>query len=175
VLMGSVTTRDPALHAKVNAAHMRMGWGVGADDAETVLRALPTIALRYAAADRAGRTLAAWWAARPEVSLVLHPAFSGSPGHEHWKRLCTQAAGLFSIVFDERYSAAQVDKFVDALKLFKIGFSWAGPVSLVVPYNLSAMRKNPSWRGTLVRFSIGLEGVDDLMADSEQALQALTA
>jgi cystathionine beta-lyase len=175
VLMGSVTTRDPALHAKVNAAHMRMGWGVAADDAETVLRALPTIALRYAAADHAARALAAWWAARPEVSLVLHPAFPGSPGHEHWKRLCTQAAGLFSVVFHERYSASQVDRFVDALRLFKIGFSWAGPVSLAVPYNLATMRKNSTWNGTLVRFSIGLEGVDDLVADSEQALGAMTA
>jgi len=173
VLMGSVTTRDPALHLKVNAAHMRMGWGIGANDAEAVLRALPSLPLRYDAADRAARTLAQWWAGRPEVAQVLHPAFSGSPGHEHWRALCTKAAGLFSIVFDERYGTRQVDAFVDALKLFKIGFSWAGPVSLVVPYDLSMMRKEPGWRGTLVRFSLGLESVDDLVADSKQALAAL--
>jgi len=175
VLMGSVTTRDPALHLKLNAAHMRMGWGIGANDAEAVLRALPSLALRYDAADRAGRALAQWWAQRPEVSQVLHPALSGSPGHAHWQALCTKSAGLFSIVFDERYSACQVDAFVDALKLFRIGFSWAGPVSLVVPYDLSMMRKQPKWRGTLVRFSIGLEAVDDLIADSQQALAALEA
>ena len=104
---------------------------------------------------------------------MLHPALAGSPGHEHWARLCTQAAGLFSVVFDERYSVKQVDAFVDALRLFKIGFSWAGPVSLVVPYDLSTMRKQPAWRGTLVRFSLGLEAVDDLIADSQQALAAL--
>lgn len=173
VLMGSVTTRDPALHLKLNAAHMRMGWGIGANDAEAVLRALPSLALRYDACDRAGRALAQWWAQRPEVAQVLHPAFSGSPGHEHWRALCTKSAGLFSIVFDERYAAPQVDAFVDALKLFKIGFSWAGPVSLVVPYDLSMMRKQPKWRGTLVRFSLGLEAVDDLIADSQQALAAL--
>jgi cystathionine beta-lyase len=173
VLMGSVTTRDAALHLRLNATHMRMGWGVAANDAEAVLRALPTLALRYAAADRAGRTLAQWWAQRPEVAQVLHPALPGSPGHVHWQRLCSQAAGLFSIVFDERHSAAQVDAFVDALRLFKIGFSWAGPVSLVVPYQLSTMRKQPVWRGTLVRFSLGLEAVDDLIADSAQALVAL--
>jgi len=91
----------------------------------------------------------------------------------HWRRLCTKSAGLFSIVFDERYTARQVDAFVDALKLFRIGFSWAGPVSLVVPYDLSAMRKRARWRGTLVRFSLGLEAVDDLIADSAQALAAL--
>ena len=173
VLMGSVTTRDPALHLRLNATHMRMGWGVGANDAEAVLRALPSLALRYAAHDLAGRTLAQWWAHRPEVVQVLHPALPGSPGHAHWKRLCTQSAGLFSVVFDARYSAQQVDAFVDALKLFKIGFSWAGPVSLVVPYDLQAMRKHPTWRGTLVRFSLGLEAVEDLIEDSLQALAAL--
>ena len=175
VLMGSVTTRDPALHLKLTATHMRMGWGVAANDVEAVLRALPTLALRYAAADRAGRTLAQWWAQRPEVAQVLHPALPGSPGHAHWQRLCAQSAGLFSVVFDERYSAPQVDAFVDALKLFKIGFSWAGPVSLVVPYDLASMRKRPAWRGTLVRFSVGLEAVDDLIADSMQALAVLAA
>ena len=175
VLMGSVTTRDPALHLRLNAAHMRMGWGVGANDVEALLRALPSLPLRYAAADRAGRTLAQWWAQRPEIAQVLHPAFSSSPGHEHWQRLCTQAAGLFAIVFDARYTARQVDAFVDALKLFKIGFSWAGQVSLAMPYELASMRRQPVWRGTLVRFSLGLEAVDDLIADSRQALTALTA
>jgi cystathionine beta-lyase len=174
VLMGSVTTRDPALHLKLNATHMRMGWGVGANDAETVLRALPSLPLRYAAQDLAGRTLAQWWAQRPEVVQVLHPAWPGSPGHAHWKQLCTQAAGLFAIVFDARYGRAQVDAFVDALKVFKIGFSWAGPVSLVVSYDLKPMRARPAWPGILVRFSIGLEAVDDLIADSQQALAALT-
>jgi cystathionine beta-lyase len=173
VLMGSVTTRDPDLHLKLTATHMRMGWGVAANDAEAVLRALPTLPLRYEAADRAGRALARWWAQRPEVAQVLHPALPGSPGHEHWQRLCTQSAGLFSVVFAERYSTSQVDAFVDALTLFKIGFSWAGPISLVVPYELKVMRKQPAWRGMLVRFSLGLEAVEDLIADSTQALAAL--
>jgi cysteine-S-conjugate beta-lyase len=170
VLMGSVTTRDEALHVKLKATHMRMGWGVGAVDAELVLRSLPTLALRYAAHDQAARTLARWWAGRAEVTHVLHPALPGSPGHEHWQRLCTQAAGLFSVVFDARYSSRQVNAFVDALKLFRIGYSWAGPVSLVVPYELAAMRAKPAWPGTLVRFSVGLESVEDLVADLEAAL-----
>ncbi len=170
VLMGSVTTRDEALHVKLKATHMRMGWGVGAVDAELVLRSLPTLALRYAAHDQAARTLARWWAGRAEVTHVLHPALPGSPGHEHWQRLCTQAAGLFSVVFDARYSGRQVNAFVDALKLFRIGYSWAGPVSLVVPYELAAMRAKPAWPGTLVRFSVGLESVEDLVADLEAAL-----
>ncbi|MCE9657852.1 MAG: PLP-dependent transferase [Burkholderiales bacterium] len=173
LLMGAVTTRDMALHQRIKATHMRMGWGVGVNDVEAVLRALPSLMLRYAAQDRAGRELAAWWSRRPEVTAVLHPALAGSPGHEHWAAICSQAAGLFSIVFDPRFDSARVDAFIDALRLFKIGYSWAGPVSLAVPYDLRLIRKSPAWAGLLVRFSIGLEQVEDLIADCEQALAAL--
>ena len=109
-----------------------------------------------------------------EVAQVLHPALEGSPGHAHWRRVCSEAAGLFSVVFDERHSRAQVDAFVDALELFRIGYSWAGPVSLVVPYDLTTMRSKPRWAGTLVRFSLGLEDVDDLIDDCRQALESLS-
>ncbi|KNZ31438.1 MAG: cystathionine beta-lyase [Methylibium sp. NZG] len=173
VLMGSVTTRDEVLHLRLKATHMRMGWGIGANDAELVLRSLPSVALRYAAHDVAARTLAHWCAGRAEIAQVLHPALPGSPGHAHWQRLCTQAAGLFSVVFDAKYSRSQVHAFVDELKLFKIGYSWAGSTSLVVPYDLSMIRAKPAWPGTLVRFSIGLEGVEDLQADLAQALGAM--
>ena len=173
VLMGSVTTRDEALHQRLKATHMRSGFGIGGNDAELVLRSLPSLSLRYEAQDMAGRALASWWTARPEIRQVLHPALPGSPGHDHWARLCDQAAGLFSVVFDERYAASQVHAFVDALRLFRIGYSWAGPVSLVVPYDLAAIRARPAWQGTLVRFSIGLEATADLIDDCRQALAAL--
>ncbi len=176
VLMGSVTTRDEALHERLKLSHMHLGLGVAANDAELVLRSLATVALRYHAQDTAGRQLATWLAARPEVRRVLHPALEGAPGHDHWRAHCTAAAGLFSVMFDERYSSTQVDRFVDALQLFRIGYSWAGPMSLVVPYDLAAMRteavrERGHLRGHLVRFSIGLEAAADLQADLEQALE----
>lgn len=176
VLMGSVVTRDPALHGRIKFAHMRLGLGVAGNDCELVQRSLSTLPLRYAAQDAAGRALAAWLGTQPEVVQVLHPALAGSPGHEHWQRHCTAAAGLFSVMLDERFSAAQVDAFVDALKLFRIGYSWAGPVSLVVPYDVAGLRSAEAaqrtyLRGHLVRFSVGLEAVADLQADLAQALQ----
>ncbi len=176
VLMGSVTTRDEALHHRLALAHMHLGLGVGANDAELLLRSLPTLALRYAAHDATARTLAAWLQQRPEVARVLHPALDGAPGHAHWQSHCRAAAGLFSVVFDARFDAARVDAFVDALRLFRIGYSWGGPVSLAVPYQLGAMRALPTvGSGPLVRFSVGLESADDLRADLEQALSALRA
>ena len=181
VLMGAVTTRDEALHLKIKLTHMRLGLGGGANDAEAVLRALPSIALRYRAQDQAARALARWCQSQPAFAQVLHPALGGSPGHTQWQALCGAAdargggaaAGLFSVVVDDRYTPAQVDAFCDALKLFKLGYSWGGPVSLVVPYDLASMRAN-GWpaqlaRGTVVRFSLGLEAVADLQADLAQA------
>ena len=182
VLMGSVVTRDPALALAIKLTRMRLGMGVGANDVEGVLRALPSMALRYQAHDAATRTLARWCQSRGEFAQVLHPALPGSPGHAHWKALCgeraTGAAGLFSVLFRPQYGAAQVDAFCDALRLFKLGYSWGGPISLVVPYDLSAMRD--PWpkhlaQGTLVRFSIGLEAPADLQADLEQALRSALA
>jgi cysteine-S-conjugate beta-lyase len=120
--------------------------------------------------------LAFWMASRPEVAQVLHPALPGSPGHEHWLAVGARgAACLFSAVFKPEYSASQVDAFVDALQLFGIGYSWAGPMSLAVPYDMSRSRNLPLPfdGGTLVRFAIGLEDGADLKADIEQALAAL--
>ena len=176
VLMGSITTVDRSLHEKLLMAHMRLGVGVGANDVEAVLRSLPSIELRYDAQDRAARELARWLAVQPGVAQVLHPALPGSPGHDHWAALCTRAAGIFSILLDEQLPTTAVDAFVDGLRLFRIGYSWAGPVSLVVPYALDTMRQDRSHlRGHLVRLCIGLEAVEDLKADLAQALAAMHA
>jgi cysteine-S-conjugate beta-lyase len=175
VLMGSVTTRDAALHERIKGCHMRLGLGVAGNDCELVLRSLSSLPLRYHAHDAAARQLAHWLAARPEVVQVLHPALAGSPGHAHWCATCTAAAGLFSVLFEAQFSVAQVDAFVDALRLFKIGYSWAGPVSLVVPYDLAQLRPGGGLVGHLVRLSIGLEEPAALQADLEQALTAFAA
>ena len=203
VLMGSIVTTHKALHQKIKLSHMRLGWGVAANDCELVLRSLPSIGIRYHAADQSARQLASWLQTRPEVEVVLHPALAGAPGHENWLNLCQKrplagintaqsaidsgvsseqqedlAAGLFSIVFQEKFSPQQIDAFVDALQLFKIGYSWGGHLSLVVPYDIASMR-NPTvahwpYRGGLVRFSIGFEDVMDLQDDLVQALHKIS-
>lgn len=171
VLMGSVVTRDDALHEKLRRAHGVLGLGVAANDCELVLRGLPSVRLRYDAHDRAAREIAQWLDEQACVSRVLHPALPGAPGHEHWRRHCRAAAGLFSVLFDERFSAARVDRFVESLRLFGMGFSWGGPMSLAVPYDLVAMRGAAAApRGHLVRLSIGLEAVADLKTDLAQAI-----
>jgi len=182
VLMGSIVTRSDELARVLKLTHMRLGTGVGANDAEMVLRSLSSMPLRYKAQDLAARTLAAWCASQPAFSQVLHPALSSSPGHANWQQLCVTphepdglAAGIFSVVMDERFTSAQVDAFCDALQLFKIGYSWGGPMSLVMPYNMASSRVRSAShlkRGRVVRLCIGLEAVHDLQADVLQALQS---
>lgn len=173
VLMGALVTRDRALNERLAQAHMRLGMGVSPDDAYLVMRGLPSMRLRFEAHDASARKVAAWLKTRPEIAKVLHPAFEDCPGHEVWKRDFTGAGGLFSVLFDARYSEAQTDRFVDSLALFGLGYSWGGANSLVMPYRIAAMRKGWQGAGTLVRFNIGLEDTADLIADLERALATL--
>jgi len=174
VLMGSVVTQSEALHLLIHFCHMRVGYGVAGNDCELVLRGLNSMALRYAAQDDATRAVARWMQNQPQVAAVLHPALPSSPGHEVFKRDCTAAACLFSVVFKPEFNQSQIDRFCDSLKLFKLGYSWAGPMSLCAPYDIPALRTTP-WphQGGLVRFSVGLEAVEDLRADLAQALAAM--
>ena len=169
ILMGAVITQDKSLNQKIELAHMRLGMGVSADDVYLVLRGLATMKLRFDAHDNNARQIATWLKQRPEINRVLHPAFADCPGHATWQRDFTGAAGLFSVIFDARYSEAQTDRFVDSLKLFKIGYSWGGANSLCMPYRLITMRKDWPHAGQLIRLNIGLEDVQDLIADLEQA------
>lgn len=177
VLMGATITADRDLYLQLKAARMRLGIGVSADDCALVLRGLPSMKVRFEAHDRSALALAGWLKTRPEIVAVLHPAFADCPGHEFYERDFTGAGGLFSVVFDERYSAAQIDAFCESLELFALGWSWGGAHSLAMPYDIASMRTAASWpyRGTLVRFYVGLEEEADLRADIDSALAKLGA
>lgn len=81
------------------------------------------------------------------------------------------------MIFKSEFDLAAVRKFCDQLQLFKLGFSWGGPVSLVMLYQLDQMRQlaHPHLQqGILVRFCIGLEDPEDLIHDIQTALQAIS-
>nr|WP_218948492.1 PLP-dependent transferase [Acinetobacter sp. YH16057] len=178
ILMGSVITRDKKLHHKLFRAHAIQGISISGDDAAQVQRSLASMRLRYEHQSQSALTLLNWLKQQPAFVQVLHPADEASAGHQYWKEICTEqhSAGLVSVVFNEKYSLQDVRRFCDALKLFKLGFSWGGPVSLVMLYNLKVMRvleHSHIQTGLLVRFCIGLEHPADLIQDIENALQHL--
>ena len=173
LLMGSVTVRDKALLERLGETRARMGLSVSPDECSLALRGLQTLAVRLRHAEASALTIADWLSARSEVETVLHPALESCPGHAIWKRDFSGANGLFSFVFREQFSGAEVRAFVDALDLFEIGYSWAGTTSLAVTYNLNHSRGASPYGDRLVRLSIGMEDTDDLIADLKQALERI--
>ena len=173
LLLGSITVRDQSLYQKLGAAQQNIGCAVSPDDCSLALRGLQTLAVRLTHIETSALTIAKWLAARPEIDRVLHPALPSCPGHEFWKRDFLGSSGVFSIVFKPGPTQEQVYAFVDALKLFKVGYSWAGVTSLAVAYNIGRIPGRPPYEHRIVRLNIGLESTKDLIADLEQALKSL--
>ena len=174
VLLGSVTVKDDSLYQRLGAAQQVLGCGVSPDDCSLALRGLQTLAVRLSAIEVSALTIARWLYARPEVDVVLHPALPSCPGHEFWKRDFVGSSGVFSIVFKPGPTQQQVYAFIDALKLFRVGYSWGGVASLAVAYDIGRIPGRPAYDHRIVRLNIGLEATEDLIADLEQALPKLS-
>jgi cystathionine beta-lyase len=174
VFMGSVATRDPALGKAIDDTVWDFGWSVSAEDAYMMLRGLRTLPARIARCGESGLQVAAWLSGHPRVAEVLHPALPGAPDHALWKRDFAGAAGLFSFVLEPCPPEA-VDRFLDRLELFGLGFSWGGFESLALACDpqLGVRQHEPARRGPLIRLSIGLEDPSDLIDDLAQGLQAI--
>jgi cystathionine beta-lyase len=176
LLLGSVSLANDSYFEHFGSTHKQLGMGVSPDDCSLAMRGLQTLAVRLDALERSTLAIASWLNAREEVATLLHPAFPSCPGYEIFKRDFSGSASLFSIVFTDRFTPDQVNRFVDALKLFKIGFSWGGVTSLVMACpNLDRPGSGPdsTYAGRIVRFNIGLERVEDLIADLAAALSKL--
>lgn len=175
LLLGSVTVRDDAIYQRLGIAQQVTGAAVSPDDCSLALRGLQTLAVRLAATETSALVIAKWLAARPEVESVLHPALPSCPGHAFWKRDFLGSSGVFSLVLKSGPTQQQVHAFVDALQLFKVGYSWAGVTSLAVAYNINRIPDRPDYGHRIVRLSIGLESTEDLVADLDQAFANLAS
>ncbi|TGY87955.1 cystathionine beta-lyase [Marinicauda algicola] len=172
LLMGCVAARGE--NARRVAAHAQLyGAHVSPDDAFMALRGLRTLSVRLERCGRSGLDLARRLEAHPAVARVLHPALESSPDNALFKKQFSAPAGCFSVVLKDR-GPREGEAVADALELFGLGFSWGGYESLVLPCDRQLVRTAVPWRerGALLRFSIGLEDVEDLWADLERALGA---
>jgi len=173
-MLGVVTTIGDAF-MPVRVALQDTGACAGSEEANLGLRGLRTMDVRLQRHQASGLKVAEWLAGRPEVARVLHPALPGAPGHDLWMRDFTGACGLFSFEF-KPVKDGSLEAFVDGLDFFKIGFSWGGYESLVLPAHPEKSRVVKPWdgKGPLVRLHVGLEDTDDLLADLEAGLGRIT-
>ena len=170
VLLGSVTVKDPKLYQQLGGTQQLLGSASSPDDCSLALRGMRTLAVRLKYIEASALRIALWLAERPEIERVLHPALEGSPGHEIWKRDFTGSAGVFSIVFKSEATKAQVQRFVDGLELFEIGYSWGGVTSLAVAYDFQRAKGRPDYGYRIVRLNVGLEDTEDLIEDLERTM-----
>ncbi|WP_019677202.1 cystathionine beta-lyase [Arsukibacterium perlucidum] len=166
VMLGTASANEKHWPALREHSYL-MGYCASADDAYTALRGLRTLAVRMQQHEQSALTVANWLQQRPEVETVLHPALPSHPGHVIFQRDFSGSNGLFSFVL-EQGSQQQVAAFIEGMSHFKMGFSWGGYESLVTAtMQLQKLRTASSWpySGPLIRLHIGLEHIDDLLAD----------
>ncbi|MGA8968106.1 MAG: cystathionine beta-lyase [Pseudolabrys sp.] len=175
IMFGCVSANAATLPALKDTV-FSMGLCVGPDDMYLALRGLRTLGVRLARHFQSGLRVARWLEQRPEVLRVMHPALESDPGHHIWKRDFTGACGLFSIVLKPT-SEQSVHAFLNELALFGLGYSWGGFESLAILFDCTEYRTATKWApgGPAIRFHIGLEDPDDLIADLERGFGALAA
>jgi cystathionine beta-lyase len=178
-MMGSAAAGE-ALYGKLRAKAQALGHVVSPDDAALALRGLRTLAVRLNQETSSCLEVVKFLSQCTEIANILCPMLAGSPGHELWSRDFTGGCGLFSFVLKGRDEAAR-GRFIDALELFGIGYSWGGYESLAIPFDPARARSATIWPPTGwdsadrfgVRLSIGLEDPADLIADLERGLAAM--
>lgn len=174
-MLGLVSVRDEHF-ARIRDSAWGLGMAVGPDDCYLGQRGLRTLSARLARHQESARKLAAWFETRPEVARVLYPALPGDPGHGIWKRDFRGASGLFGVVLEETPQEA-VAAMLNGYRCFGMGGSWGGYESLVLPTRPEKLRSATTWDapGPTLRYHVGLEDPDDLIADLEAGFERLRA
>lgn len=171
VMLGAVVTARDDLARQIHATQYAIGNSVSADDVWLALRGVKTMAVRLAQHASNAYKVCQFLDSHPMVSQIYFPAWEKDRGHDLWKRDCHGSNGLLSVSLN--CSADQAKVFVDSLALFGIGFSWGGFESLVQWVSPSALQSHSYWAEpgkALIRLHIGLENVEDLIQDIDQAL-----
>jgi cystathionine beta-lyase len=170
-MMGAVTCNE-ATWPRFREGYESLGQFAGPDDMYLTLRGLRTIDVRLERHMKNALRIAEWLKGRAEVTEVLHPALPGARGHELWRRDFTGASGLFSVVLKPQSEEA-LGRLLDGLELFSMGYSWGGFESLCVPFKPHRTAKPWTVEGSCLRFHIGLEDPDDLIADLKSGFERL--
>lgn len=175
VMLGAMTAATEDIYKRLKDTAARWGNSASPDDCYLVHRGLRTLDVRLERHQRTALELIGWFAGQPEVRRLLYPALASDPGHDIWKRDFNGASGLFGVVLDP-LSAAERSAFFNGLQLFKMGASWGGFESLMVPAWPPPVRScSTPEEGELIRVHAGLESAADLIGDLEAAFARLRA
>jgi len=174
LVIGIITAAEEQYFRQLKDTTLAFGEIAAPDDCYQALKGMRSMGARLRQQQAAALDVARWLQDRSEVKRVLYPALEGNPGHHLWQRDFTGASSLFGVLLHETSEKA-VARMVDNYRYFKIGASWGGFESLVIPANPAAYRTAPPWdeSGYLLRYHIGLEDPQDLISDLADGFQRL--
>jgi cystathionine beta-lyase len=173
-VMNGIIVCNQATYPTLHRLWTDMGVSASSDDCFLALRGLRTLAVRLERHTQSALAIARWLQQRAEVAEVIFPALPGSRGHDLWQRDFTGACGLFGVVLHP-VAKARVDAMLDSLRLFRLGWSWGGFESLIIPAHPERIRTATRWEaaGPYLRLHVGLEDADDLIADLDAGMARL--
>jgi cystathionine gamma-lyase len=176
VVGGIAITDDPSLDERIRFQQNAAGGVPGANDAWLTMRGAKTLALRMREHARNAQRVAEFLESREDVARVYYPGLRSHPQHELAKRQMSGFGGMLSFVLDD---AQRVADFASGLKYFSLAESLGGVESLIChPGRMthgSIPKADRDRRGIgegLLRVSVGIEDIDDLLDDLRQALDA---
>ncbi len=178
VVGGAIVVRKPELAEQIGFLQNAMGTCSGPQDCFLVLRGLKTLAIRMAAHNANALGIAQWLEAHPKISRVLHPGLNSHPQHELALRQSTGHGGTFS--FRVKGGRNEAFKLLSNVKLFTLAESLGGVESLIQhPATMTHasmpldVKEKIGITDDLIRISVGIEHINDLIADLTQALAAV--
>jgi cystathionine beta-lyase len=173
VMLGTLSAASREVYERLKDTAGSWGNCAGPDECYLVHRGLRTLDVRLERHQRNAEQLISWLLGQREVRRVLYPGHERDPGYVLWKRDYRGASGLFGIVLNADEKAAL--SLFDGLRLFKLGSSWGGYESLMVPAwppPVRTCRPEPN-DGYLIRLHAGLEDPADLIEDLKDAFSRL--
>ena len=175
IMLGVCSCRNEETFTQLRHFTRQMGICAGSEELYLGLRGLRTLDVRLRQHAKNGMRLASWLQDHPAVKEVRHPALPSCPGHQYWQENFDGYSGVFAVILKET-QADKISACLNRFKLFKMGFSWGGYESLIFPEQPTAARSVNPWdpdAGFILRIHAGLEDIDELHADIEQALATL--
>lgn len=176
VVMGALIVKDEELANKLYFIQNSCGAVCGPMDSFLVLRGIKTLHVRMQRHCENGKVVAKFLAKHPKVENVYWPGFENHPNHEIAKKQMRDFGGMVSFV-TKGNKIEDAFKIVENLKIFTLAESLGGveslsghPASMTHASIPKEVRERTGVVDSLVRLSVGIEDVDDLIADLEQAL-----
>lgn len=172
ILLGTVSTNEKCWDTFTKCSGLFEAFAAQ-EDCYQALRGLRTLAVRLRHHEKAALDVANWLENHEMVDAVIHPALESHPQHDLWKRDFKGSSGLFAFSLKEEFEDIDHSPFVDSLELFGLGYSWGGYKSLITGGKFRRTNGFGYEGKTVFRLNIGMEDVDDLKSDLNQALQKL--